>query len=236
MLPKIIFEDESFAIVAKPPGYIVNDATTTVGRDTIQGWISQNFKFELAQNREYRNGIVHRLDKETSGALLIAKTAKAFGNLQQQFKDRLVKKLYIALTHGKIDPQEGNINVPIARLPWNKERFGPVPGGKEAFSAYKVKRYYKKGKEVFSLVEVYPKTGRTHQIRVHLKHQGYPIVADEFYAGRKTARSDRKWCPRTFLHAHKITFNHPENGKRLTFESPLPSDLEKSLSTLEIMK
>jgi 23S rRNA pseudouridine1911/1915/1917 synthase len=168
------------------------------------------------------------LDKETSGLLIVAKTISAFENLQSQFKERKVTKTYIALVHGVVEPKEGEIIASVGRLPWRRERFGVLPGGREAITKYKVISYHSlitdHGSQ-FTLVELYPKTGRTHQIRIHLKFIGHPIVGDYFYAGRKTARDDREWCPRLFLHASKITFFHPVTGKEVKFESELPKDL-----------
>jgi len=231
MEPKIIFEDESILILDKPAGWIVNDATTTVNQSTIQEWLRRNFQFSIFNFQNLRNGIVHRLDKETSGVLLVAKTKEAFENLQAQFKSREVKKNYLALVHGKVEPKEGEIKEPVGRLPWRRDRFGVLPGGREATTGYKVIRYYDIKNEKFTLLELKPKTGRTHQIRIHLKYIGHPIVSDEFYAGRKTARNDRKWCPRLFLHASKISLKHPQSGKKMEFESPLPFDLEKARET-----
>ena len=108
-----------------------------------------------------------------------------------------------------------------------------VPGGRESYTDYKVRQYYKNKEETFSLVEYYPKTGRTHQIRIHSKYLNHPIVGDEAYAGRKTSRKDRKWCPRIFLHAKWIEFEHPGSKKKVDFESEIPSSLVKTLSVLE---
>jgi len=226
--PTIIFEDESILVLNKPSGWITNDASTTTTQPVLQTWLRENLKYPLIGDRERRDGIVHRLDKETSGLLIIAKTISAFENLQSQFKERKVKKTYIALTHGEIEPKEGEIVASVGRLPWRRERFGVLPGGREAITKYKVISYHSLITDhgsLFTLVELYPKTGRTHQIRIHLKFIGHPIVGDYFYAGRKTAREDRLWCPRLFLHASKISFFHPETGKELTFESELPKDL-----------
>ena len=184
------------------------------------------------------------MDKETSGILVIAKTSPVFQKLQEQFKDRKINKFYTALVHGKVEPKEGEINLPVGRLPWNRERFGVIPGGRESTTSYRSISNFqipnKKSNSLprivndkFTLLELYPKTGRTHQIRIHLKYLGYPIVADEFYAGRKTARRDRIWCPRLFLHASGISFSHPAQEKTLTFKSELPIDLTRALNTLE---
>ena len=186
----------------------------------------------LKGDREFRDGIVHRLDKETSGILLIAKTKEAFEKLQSEFKSREVQKTYIALLHGKVEPLEGRIEATVGRLPWRRDRFGVLPGGRESATEYKVLKFYPAERGGYSLTEFYPKTGRTHQIRIHAKHIGHAIVSDEFYAGRKTARNDRKFCPRLFLHASGIKFIHPLTGKEIEFKSDLPEDLKAVLGTL----
>ncbi|MBI3577236.1 RluA family pseudouridine synthase [Candidatus Gottesmanbacteria bacterium] len=251
----ILFEDDFFIVINKPPGVVVNRAESVKG-ETIQDWAeeclssrppSRDPSFEntgfrvkpgmTAGGSDYdfysRSGIVHRIDKETSGILLIAKTPAAFVELQRQFKERIVKKTYLALVHGQLVPAEGEIRAPVGRLPWNRERFGIVPGGKEAVTRYKnVKVSERQGvreKEVFSLVELYPETGRTHQIRVHLKYINHPIIGDPLYAGRKTARDDRRWAPRVMLHAWKIAFLHPTSGQPVDFVAPIPDDM-KSVS------
>ncbi len=235
MEPKIIFEDDSLLILNKPSGWIVNEASTTKNQPVLQKWISQKVKSEISNDKEYRNGIVHRLDKETSGLLIVAKTQEDFRNLQEQFKARVVEKTYTALVHGKVEPKEGVIKVPVGRLPWNRERFGVLPGGREAETEYKTVFSLQSSvvSEKYTLLKLKPKTGRTHQIRIHLKYLGYQIVSDEFYAGRKTARADRKWCPRLFLHASGIKFKHPKSNKEVSFESELSDDLHQALSGLK---
>jgi 23S rRNA pseudouridine1911/1915/1917 synthase len=126
-------------------------------------------------------------------------------------------------------PDTGEIRAPVARLPWNRERFGIVPGGKESVTNYKVVNHFEringKQSEKYSFVELYPETGRTHQIRVHLKYINHPIVGDYLYAGRKTARDDRTWAPRVMLHAWKLTCTHPVSGEALAIEAPIPDDM-----------
>ncbi len=235
---KIIFEDSDFLVIDKPSGITVNKSETTKG-DTLQDWLEAKFKVQSSKSKvgegsdfENRAGIVHRIDKETSGLLIVAKNRRAFENLQEQFKERVVKKTYIALVHGKIQG-EGEIRVPVGRLPWNRKRFGVLSGGREAVTKYRVISNFKfqisNLPEEVSLLELFPETGRTHQIRVHLKYLGHPVFGDEFYAGRKTARNDRKLLPRLFLHAAKISFNHPATGKRIEFESQLPEELSNLL-------
>lgn len=255
MEPKVIFEDSDLLVLDKPAGMIVNRSDTTKGEMTLQDWVEKylkitNSKSQISnklqiQNLNYeeqakvdfvnRAGIVHRLDKETSGILLVAKTLEAFINLQAQFKERKVRKTYVALSHGRIKPQTGEINVNVGRLPWNRKRFGVIAGGRESVTLYKVLsiKYLvsEKSKEPLSLVELTPKTGRTHQIRVHLQYLKHPIFGDPLYAGRKTSRQDRKLLPRVFLHAAKISFFHPKKNELLTFESPLSDDLQKLISS-----
>lgn len=238
MKPEIIFEDEALLVLAKPAGMVVNRAAS-VKRETVQDWLEKKLKIK-DRGIGGRAGIVHRLDKETSGLLLVAKTPEAFANLQAQFKERKVEKRYFALVHGKVEEEKGEIEAPVGRLAWNRKRFGVFPGGRRAKTKYKVKNYYaldlprrQAGVDRYTLLELVPETGRTHQIRVHLKYLGHSVVADSFYAGRKTAREDRKWCPRLFLHAWQISFSHPKTGKRVSFSSKLPGDLKIALRILK---
>lgn len=238
--PDIIFEDDNFLILNKPAGTIVNNADTSRNEYTVQDYISENFK-SLALNSQVdsefskRGGIVHRLDKDTSGALIVALNEESFAVLQKQFKERTVRKEYIALVHGKL-VSEGEINVPIGRLPWNRMRFGVIPQGREAYTKFKVISYHYlnvgKQKEEVSLVRVFPQTGRTHQIRVHMQYAGHPIFADNLYGGRKTIARDRKFLQRHFLHASKIQFVSPTSGRVVEFEAPLPLDLQQLVDSL----
>lgn len=238
--PNIIFEDEDILVVDKPAGLIVNKADTSVGKPTLQEWVEKKLGRSPHENSVSdflsRAGIVHRLDKETSGLIIIAKDEESFANLQAQFKNREVEKIYEALVHGRVVPDTGEINVPVGRLPWDRKKFGVVADGKEARTLYKVlRRYvakYGKKEEEFTLVKVYPKTGRTHQIRVHFKYLGYPVVSDLLYGGRKSARDDRKILGRHFLHAKRIKFSHPKSGEKLELESSLPSELVDFLANV----
>lgn len=222
----ILFEDDTMLVVNKPVGLVVNRADS-VKVETLQDWVEKTYQIFI----DNRAGIVHRIDKETSGCLLIAKTPDAFVELQRQFKEREIKKIYLAIVHGTVQPEQGSINAPVGRLPWNRERFGIVPGGKEAVTKYKVHRswfmVHEKDKEEITLVELFPETGRTHQIRVHLKYINHPIVGDYLYAGRKTSRDDRRWAERVMLHAWKISFTHPMLGTSLAIEAPIPDDMNR---------
>lgn len=243
LIPNILLEDSDVLVIEKPAGLVVNRADTTKDVVTVQEWAETKIQEPKTKNQNggsdfyKRGGVVHRLDKETSGVLIIAKNEESFENLQKQFKEGRVKKTYIALCHGEIKPSEGEINIPIGRLPWNRMRFGVLPQGREARSKYKVLsiKYMESNgiREPLSLVEVYPETGRTHQIRVHMQYIGHPIFADELYAGRKIAKRDRKLLPRHFLHASKISFTHPKTDETISFESFLPSDLTGFLKSLQ---
>lgn len=231
--PKVVFEDDDILVLDKPSGWITNSASTTSSQPVVQNWVRKNHQSELTNSVECRDGIVHRLDKETSGILLVARTKIAFEELQKQFKERLVQKTYVALVHGKVLLNEGMIDSPVGRLPWRRDRFGVLPGGREALTLYKVIKRLKNDDSEFTLVELFPKTGRTHQIRIHLKHIGHPIVGDNFYAGRKTARNDRIWCSRLFLHAGSISFLHPQTKVKVEFKTDLPDELRETLDKLQ---
>lgn len=245
----IIYEDEVLLLINKPAGITINRSETTKNEVTVQDWAEKYVGITYKEVKSKygdtdwkpedefykRGGIVHRLDKETSGILVIAKTPEAFVNLQKQFKERDVKKTYLALSHGIIQPSEGEISVPVGRLPWNRNRFGVLPGGRESKTLYTVLTHYQlpKTNEQLSYVALSPQSGRTHQIRVHLKYINNPIFSDYLYAGRKTARNDRKFLGRVFLHAEKIQFMHPLTGEKVSFSSALPEELEVFLKSLK---
>lgn len=244
---KVIFEDDQILVFDKPPGLVVDNSETQQD-STLQSYLAQNYPSNLD-----RMGIVHRLDKDTSGVIIVAKTQQALENLQAQFKERKTKKEYLALVHGEVKGK-GVIEGGIGRNPGNREKFVVLDDGKEAVTEYSpIKRLaisekrlveifpdfskiqYRKLNalrySLFTLVACRPLTGRTHQIRVHLKHIGFPIVSDEKYVGRKICRLDRRWCVRIFLHAAKLGFYHPKTGEWMEIESPLPKDLKEVLWT-----
>ena len=220
---QIIYEDQHFFVLNKPAGLVVDHSVSSRAK-TLQDWLAVK-----NQTKVFRDGIVHRLDKETSGLLLAAKTTAMVKKLQQLFKNRRIKKRYLALVHGEVRPVKGEIRAPISRSSFNRQKFGVFPGGRESVTQYRVVENFKEG---YCLLELRPLTGRTHQIRVHLKHLGHPIVGDAKYGGRKTVRTDRGWCPRQFLHASYLGFDHPVSGQSVEFESPLPNDLKKALAAL----
>jgi 23S rRNA pseudouridine1911/1915/1917 synthase len=230
--PTVVFEDNNFLVLDKPSGWIVNSTQTSKDQPVVQDWLKNNLSYPISTSFEYRSGIVHRLDKETSGVLLVAKTPEYFNGLQDLFRERKVKKRYVALVHGRLESREGVIEVQVGRLPWNRRRFGVLAGGRDSKTSYKLIEVYKKDNDFYSLVNFFPETGRTHQIRIHARHIGHAIVGDSFYAGRKTSRKDRVWCPRVFLHAAEIAFFDPTAKKEFSFASALPSELQNALTGL----
>ncbi|KKQ65810.1 MAG: Pseudouridine synthase [Candidatus Daviesbacteria bacterium GW2011_GWA2_38_24] len=241
---KVIYCDDDLMVIDKPAGLVV-DPSETQKTLTLAEILQSEFGINLD-----RGGIVHRLDKDTSGLLLVAKKQEVLEALQAQFKERTVKKEYLALVHGLI-LEDGTIDKPIGRNPGDREKFVVLEDGKEAVTEYQpisnfkfqisnfkdlnkiqTRKLERSNYGQFTLVRCFPKTGRTHQIRVHLKYIGHPIVGDEKYAGRKTSRLDHRLVGRQFLHAAKLEFSHPGLKKRMSFESPLPEDLNMALEKL----
>lgn len=228
----LIFEDSAVLAINKPSGLVVDRAATVKGR-TLQDWVEA---FRPENRRLERSGIVHRLDKDTSGVILAAKTAAAFKNLQAQFKNRLVEKTYWALVYGRMKKRSGVIDGPIARDPKNRMRFAVVwAAGRPAETKWQVLRTGNVGQAgdlTFSLLELKPRTGRTHQLRVHLASIRHPIVGDPLYSGRRRYRRDKSWCPRLFLHARSLAFEHPESNAWVHFEADLPLRLTAKIGCL----
>lgn len=241
----IIFEDSEIVVIDKPSG-VVSNRSETIKEETLQDWMVSTARVQPSQNifeqglnpvktdEQYfneRSGLVHRLDRETSGVMIMAKTVESFVSLLRQFKERGVQKTYMALTHGYWIARAGQINLPIARRRDDRKKMGVREDGRESVTNYEVITEYTswefpkelkvddRGYVGFSLVSFKPKTGRTHQIRVHAQQMGHPLVGDIDYAGRKRSREDRKWAHRVLLQAQRIEFEHPRNGKRIHFES-----------------
>jgi 23S rRNA pseudouridine1911/1915/1917 synthase len=231
----ILYEDADLLVVDKPAGLTVHPAAG-VRRGTLADALLA-YRPELAGvGGPERPGIVHRLDRDTSGLLVVAKNEAARAALARQWKERQVEKGYLALVHGRLEPPQGVIDAPIGRDQRHRQRMAVVEGGRAARTAYRVRRYLPvrqaglpetpRGRDVYSLVEVTPSTGRTHQIRVHFAALGHPLVGDRVY-GRPSAVLGRQ-----FLHAHRLAFRHPVDGRPLEFESPLPEDLQVALERL----
>jgi 23S rRNA pseudouridine1911/1915/1917 synthase len=244
----VLWEDEYLVAIDKPP-YISVSTSETEKNVTVAEVVANQLGIGLE-----RAGIIHRLDKNTSGVLLIAKDQQTLEKMQALFKSREVHKTYTALVHGFFDEEGGSIEAPIARNPANREKFGVFSGGRESATEFHVEKRYtmtmdtletlvddmkKKERHFFehealhySLVKVFPKTGRTHQIRVHMRYVRHPVVGDEVYTGKKLYRFDHRWCVRQFLHASEIEFVHPVTSAKISLSSNLPVDLINSLSYL----
>ncbi len=229
--PEVLLDTATILAINKPAGWVVNDSKTAHGNPTVQDWVSKNFDFPLSQNTELRNGIVHRLDKETSGVLLIAKKDNVFHALQKQFADRETNKTYTALVHGKL-VSGGTINAPIMRMPKNRTRFGVLPEGRPAKTVFQATKNFIYENKEYSLITLFPQTGRTHQLRVHMAYIHHPIVADPLYGGRSGVEKDKLISERMFLHAASLSFEDPVTGEEVTVDAPLPPDLTKTLSII----
>ncbi len=219
----IIYQDGDIIVLDKPAGLTVHPAPGHPSGTLVNALLAACPDLRgIAGTR--RPGIVHRLDKDTSGLMVVAKNDRAQRALQRQLKDRDVRKTYLALVRGVPAPREGTIAAPIGRHPKNRKKMAVVADGREATTRYRVREEIAGGQ--YSLLEVEPVTGRTHQIRVHLAAVGHPVVGDATY-GRPSAAVGRQ-----FLHAHKLAFAMPLGGRTVEFESPLPADLREALSQL----
>ena len=218
---KIIFEDKDILVLEKPPLM-----TTTKERKGETGTL-EDYLREVRPNDLPRNGIIHRLDKGTSGLILTAKTEEAFLGLKKQFKERSLSKKYYCLVGGDAS-FEGTIDMPIARSKYAFAKFGVNEEGKKALTKFKLIKKYKKDGKFYSLLDVDLKTGRTHQIRVHFSHLRWPLVGDKVYGGEKI-----EGLKRPFLHAYKIIFKHPITGQEMRMETDLPEDLSDFLKNYE---
>ncbi|MFN3330747.1 MAG: RluA family pseudouridine synthase, partial [Pyrinomonadaceae bacterium] len=232
---EIVFEDEFLAVVNKPSGMVVHPGAG-VHSGTLANAIAWHFNLENVDGSN-RVGIVHRLDKETSGLMVVAKSQEVQEKLSAQFQNREVFKQYIALVHGAVEQESGKIDAPIGRDRKNRLKMKvTTQGGRSALSFWRVLRRYEK----FTLLEVEPKTGRTHQIRVHLAYIGHPIVGDRLYnSGRDKTVANQQIkqaiakLNRFFLHSARLEFNHPVTGRRLSFSCDLPAELSEFLSFLQ---
>lgn len=231
----VVYEDEHLVVVNKPAGLVVHPAAG-IESGTLANALAYRFQKLSATGGTIRPGIVHRLDKDTSGLMVVAKTEQAHENLSDQFRARTVFKRYVALVYGVVKQQQGRIEQPIARDARNRTRMAVVPGGRDALSLYTVRRQY----DVFTLVDVELKTGRTHQIRVHLAWLKHPVVGDTLYSGGREnsvqdpqRRAQIRRLSRQFLHAEELAFSHPATGERMRFVASLPAELSGFLDNLE---
>ena len=224
----VIYEDKDIIVVNKPKGMVVHPANGNPD-GTLVNAIMAMCKGSLSGiGGEIRPGIVHRLDKDTSGIIVVAKNDKAHINLSEQIKEHRVKKTYIALVRGIVKENEATINMPIGRSEKDRKKMAVTKKGKEAITHFRVLERYDK----YTLLQVNIETGRTHQIRVHLSQIGYPIVGDEVYSNGKNEWNIKGQC----LHAKSLEFTHPITGEKMYLEARLPEYFENMLEDLEKRK
>lgn len=232
----IIYEDESLVIVNKPADLLTIPDRFDTMKPNLVGLVSEHLEGKV--------WVVHRLDRETSGIICLAKTEEAHKALSKQFFDRTVAKIYLAMVDGKPSPTEGTIDAPIGAHPTLAGKMTVIRTGKKALTDYKVLEIFK----AFSLVEANIHTGRTHQIRVHFKHLGHPLAVDSLYGKREAfylsevknrkyqlgkEQEERPLMSRTTLHAYQLTLDHPTTGERVTFSVPLPKDFQAMVNQLQ---
>ncbi len=224
----VIYEDEDILVVNKDAGIVVHPGAGHRSGTLVNAILAHYPDIE-GVGGERRPGIVHRLDMDTSGVMVVAKNDRALRYLQRQFKNRTVRKLYVTLVAGRIPQTEGRIEAPIGRHPVHRKRMAVRTGGKPARTQWRFRGYYRDERGGnYTLLDVRLLTGRTHQIRVHFSWFGYPLVGDRVYAPALVAQG----APRQFLHARRLTIEHPRTGDPMTFESQLPEDLQHVLDSL----
>lgn len=227
----VIFEDDSIIVLNKPAGIVVHPGAGNYKSTLVHALLFHCDRL-APQGSPLRPGIVHRLDKETSGVMVIAKTAEAYSDLVQQFKNSKVEKRYCALVYGRVKEKSGTLETGIQRHPKDRKRMTiTMDGGKRAVTQWVVKRWF----DEFTLLEIVIKTGRTHQIRAHFSYLGHPVVGDLTYGGRRRAKTvtDRNVRARIMrlrrhlLHAFYLSFMHPRTGERVAFTSSLPGEFRE---------
>ena len=235
--PSIVYEDNNILVLNKPAGLITHPKNISDTQDSVTSWLIEKYpdiknvgEPFIASGKEVpRAGVVHRLDKDTSGLLMVAKDNKSFFYLKNLFQERKIKKLYLALANGRPKESKGIISAPLGRI--GLKRTTKIIGKKlidqkDAVTEYRTVKEFKG----YTLLEVSPRTGRTHQIRVHLNSIGTPVVGDNIYGFKKSTQPAN--FERLFLHAYKLEFVTPD-GKKLVLETDLPDELQKVLNMLE---
>jgi len=226
----VLYEDDDILVLYKPAGLVVHPAAGHRSGTLVHGLLHRCSKLS-GINGELRPGIVHRLDQDTSGVMVVAKNDLAHRSLVRQFADRKVRKMYVAVVHGVPQTEQGRINAPVGRHPVQRKKMAVTPtSGREAVTDWKL---LEKFGDSFSFLELRPHTGRTHQIRVHLAHLHCPIVNDPVYGRKKhdpLLPADKRLC----LHAKSLSFIHPTTGEALTFAAAIPEDMEEVLRQLRM--
>jgi 23S rRNA pseudouridine1911/1915/1917 synthase len=220
---EVVYEDAHIAVVDKPAGIAVHPGTGHISDTLVNGLLARYPQIAAIGSPE-RPGVVHRLDKDTSGLIVFALTRPAYDALGKALRDRTVKRTYTALVHGHITPEEGAIEAPVGRDPADRTRQAVAERGKPARTQYRLVRHAGDA----SLLQVQLETGRMHQIRVHMAAIGFPVVGDQTYG----KRSATPGLSRQFLHASRLEFDHPVTGEPMKFESALPDDLQQLLDSL----
>src|SRR5581483_10929929 len=227
----VVYEDESLLVINKPAGMVVHPAP---GHDqgTLVHALLHHCKNLTGIGGRERPGIVHRLDKETSGIMVVAKTDQAHQRISKQFKHHTIDRRYLALVCGRMEKKTGKVVLPIGRDRIDRKKISArTSHPREAETRFVVRENFKSA----AFLEVYPQTGRTHQIRVHMAHLGHPVIGDKVYGGRP-ARAFELEVGRQMLHAERLGFIHPESGERMTFSAPLPEDMLQMLKALQSYK
>jgi 23S rRNA pseudouridine1911/1915/1917 synthase len=224
---EIRYEDERVLVVSKPAGLVTHPGSGHPSGTLINALLARGHS--LSQIDPQRPGIVHRLDKDTSGLLLVAKDDDAHEILSRALRDRRIDRHYIALVRGTMSSATGTIEAPVGRHPVRRQKMTVVPGGRRAVTHYEVLD----SNGIESLLELRLETGRTHQIRVHVAHLGHPVLGDATYGG-KSERGRSLGLDRPFLHAWKLVFPHPDDGRTIEVTDPLPSELTAALTSAEI--
>lgn len=219
----ILYEDEHILVVNKPKDMVVHPAVGNRTGTLVNAILGKTSNLSN-YNGEFRPGIVHRLDKNTTGVLVIAKNNLAHQNIAEQIKNRTTKKIYLALVRGRINEENGVIDMPIGRHPTDRKKMAVVKDGRNALTKFKVLKRY----EGYTLLEIELKTGRTHQIRVHLSHIGHPVVGDDVYSSGKNPFG----VTSQMLHSYILGFNHPATGEWVEFVAPLPKEFDDVLKRL----
>ena len=218
----IVYEDDDVIVVNKPQGIVVHPAPGHPDHTLVNALLYHSPLSTI--NGEFRPGIVHRIDKDTSGLLMVAKNDMAHRSLAAQLKAKTNEREYVALVHGVIKEDQGTIDAPLGRSPKDRKKQAVVADGRHAVTHFKVLKRY----QHYTLVSCRLETGRTHQIRVHMKYIGHPLAGDPLYGPRKTLPGNGQ-----YLHARLLGFKHPRTGKQLTFTAPLPSYFQKMLDKLD---
>jgi 23S rRNA pseudouridine1911/1915/1917 synthase len=222
----IVYEDDDLVVVDKPAGVAAHPSPGWDG-PTVVGALAGLGRRISTSGAAERQGVVHRLDQGTSGLMVVAKSEHAYTELKRQFHDREVDKVYHALVQGHPDPLAGTIDAPIGRHPTSSWRFAIVADGRDAVTHYETLEAFRSA----AILEIHLETGRTHQIRVHLAAQRHPCCGDGLY-GADPVLSARLGLERQWLHAHRLGFAHPADGRRMLFESPYPADLQHALEVI----